>query len=83
MGEPINEKPLEHTCRCGTRFTGRCDLSGVVTMHSPAKGDRLLRDVAEFAGWHGVNIWPRLNGFNGYSSITFVRAPRPQEADRG
>lgn len=79
MSDLLNEKPFDHYCRFGTRFTAaRCDFVGGVEMHTPAEGDDLLRDVAEVIGFHAVNIWPRLNGFSGYDFVEFRRPTGPK-----
>lgn len=75
----VNEKPFEHRCRNGTVFTGtRCDLRDGVDVQldgwvKDVRGWRELVncDYVEFAAWHALNIFPQLNGFQGYDCITF------------
>lgn len=71
----LNERPFSHVCHNGTRFDcERCDLRGPIEVRTLGEIDRerLTADFAEFAGWHGVNIHPYLNGFNGYDCLKFV-----------
>jgi hypothetical protein len=71
----IGNQRFSHTCRNGTQFQAdRCDFASI----SATKKDYpqlLAADVAEMIGFHAVNIWPNLNGFQGYDCLTFVRCP--------
>lgn len=80
-----NDKPIEHRCHNGNVFMcRRADLKEkvVVVTHKLTtdvisatnichRTDELIKDVAEFIGWHALVVWPELNGFSGYDTIHF------------
>jgi hypothetical protein len=70
----INENPLSHTSNNGCHFTAtRCDLKGGVKLFKPSwitEAD-MAADIAEFGAFHGMEIWPKLNGFQGWGSVEF------------
>jgi len=69
-----NDKPFEHICSNGTTFKcERCDFREPILVSSQPLGEfKFANDVAEMIGFHATNIWPNLNGFQGYDTITFV-----------
>jgi len=81
--EPINENPFEHTCRNGTVFTAkRCDFLGGVAFRDESANEALfLQDLSEMIGFHACNIHPRLNGFQGYDCVNFVREEGRSETE--
>lgn len=73
----MNKKPFQYRSHFGTVFNcPTCDLSKPIVITDAPAFDLLLRDVAEMAGWHAVNIRPELNGFAGYDCLTFVGVPK-------
>ena len=61
-----------HTFECDY-----CDLRTPIRVRSNRKptNDKELsffaRDVSEMIAYHAMNIWPQLNGFSGYDTLTF------------
>ncbi len=72
-GSTNNLKPFSYVATWGTVF--ECEYSDfrtpILTSGSPKSVELRMRDVAEMAGYHGVNIWHTLNGFQGYDTIRF------------
>ena len=70
----MNEKPFDHHCSNGSSFQcSRCDFTEPIEVLD-MPGDSLAlfaADVAEMIGFHAINIWPKLNGFQGYDTIDF------------
>ena len=75
-----NDKPIEHRCHNGNVFKcQRADLKEKIivvrdrdfTAPDMTFDEGLIKDVAEFIGWHALVIWPELNGFSGYDTIHF------------
>lgn len=68
-----NNRPFEHCCSNGTKFRcERADLREPITVSNrPSSWKSVCEDVAEFIGFHAVNIWPDLNGFSGYDTLDF------------
>lgn len=81
-----NDKPIEHRCKNGNNFLcRRADLKEKVVVVTAKlstdvisaanichRTDELIKDVAEFIGWHAVCIRPELKGgFQGYDCIHF------------
>lgn len=60
----------------GASFTGPSDLSSPILMTTRADQDTstedLAADIAEFIGWHALQILPTLAEFAGYDTITFA-----------
>ena len=87
----MNAEPIEHTSQSNliTFRCARADLSvpiavtgwGQIIVKGDTRGvpmERFASDVAEFAAWHAINIFPQLNGFQGYNCITFkLERPAP------
>jgi cytolysin (calcineurin-like family phosphatase) len=70
----INDKALSHTATNGCRFkAARADLKGGVKLIKPegTTEANMAADIAEFGAFHGMEIWPRLNGFQGWGSVEF------------
>jgi hypothetical protein len=72
--KPINDKPFTYETRSGAVF--RCNTSDLrgdirVTGYSeePAK---FAVEVAEMASHHAIEVWPKLNGFQGYDTLRFI-----------
>ena len=72
----MNKKPFSYHSTYGARFECEtCDFSTpvIVTLDDTDMPMRLYgNDVAEMIGYHATNIWPELNGFQGYDTIRFV-----------
>jgi|GEM_PF-2835905 len=76
----LNETSFEHRSRNGVNFVAdRCDFRNGVTAKIPQDlpellndKEKLMQDVAEMVGYHATNIWERLNGFQGYDTVTFT-----------
>jgi hypothetical protein len=32
---------------------------------------KVMADMVEFGAWHAINIYPDLNGFQGYDCVSF------------
>jgi len=75
--KPLAERPWEHRCNHGTRFTcKRCDFTQPIIVEPiSANVFNLLQDVAEMIGFHAKNIHPELPHFAGYDCITFQIKP--------
>lgn len=74
MAKHLNERSFEHSCRNGTNFfSDRCDFRTNVRVEVPRDISReaLMQDVSEMIGYHAMNIFPQLNGFQGYDTIIF------------
>jgi hypothetical protein len=77
----IGNQRFSHICRNGTQFQAdRCDFASGIIHYIPATTQKdypqlLAADVAEMIGFHAVNIWPNLNGFQGYDCLRFVICP--------
>ena len=70
----MNDKPFRHTAG-RFRFTAaRCDFQSGVMIHTPKDytAIELVAAVAEMTGYHATSIWPELNGFSGYDSISWT-----------
>ena len=69
----MNEKPFTHHCCNGSRFQcDRCDFTKPIkVLDKPPYEALFAADVAEMIGYHAINIWPELNGFQGYDTIEF------------
>jgi hypothetical protein len=77
-GRPINERPVEYVSISGITFRcKRADFAGhkirVSGWEGPYRDEetRLMQAVADFIGFHAMNIHPALNGFAGYDTIHF------------
>lgn len=71
-----NETPIEHTCRNGTVFrSSRADLADVVQVKRSSDWPQTCADFAEFGAWHAMEIWPHLNGFQGYDCVRYRGLP--------
>lgn len=46
-------------------------VRSVRTPKTNAELDFFARDVAQMIAYHAMNIWPELNGFQGYDCIKF------------
>lgn len=73
----MNEKHFSYRSHNGTQFIAeRCDFRTGVSVQSPVLASGCYAgfssDVAEMIGYHATNIWPSLNGFQGYDCITFT-----------
>lgn len=70
----MNEKSFSHHCRFGTKFScERCDFNSPIKVEdAPTDVTQRMSDVAEMIGFHATNIWPDLNGFQGYDCLQFV-----------
>jgi hypothetical protein len=69
----MNEKAFAYTSHHGTRFTSaRCDFSTPIEVHEKPKTALYVKDVAEMIGYHATNVWPQLNGFQGYDCLDFI-----------
>ncbi len=75
-----NDKPISHLSHNGTEFhCARADLKEPIIVkvngtYPPSfeNFDNLVRDVAEFIGFHASNIRSDLtNGFSGYDTLRF------------
>ncbi len=72
----VNDRPIEHQTRKLTFTCARADLRapikvhGYLTLRFPLI-QNLASEVAQFAAWHALNIFPELNGFQGYDTLTF------------
>ncbi len=74
MANWINDNPLEHRSNNGTVFLAeRCDLRSGVEVMKPKQISvtDLCADFAEFAAWHTHCIFEQLNGFPGWSGISY------------
>lgn len=71
----MNDHPFEYTSHNGTVFYAeRCDFRGGVTVtYKPVYPFPFAEDVAEMIGYHATNIHPKLNGFQGYDCIKWIR----------
>lgn len=69
----MNERPFEHHCSNGSSFQcDRCDFAKPIkVLDKPSDEELFAADVAEMIGYHATNIWPDLNGFQGYDCIHF------------
>lgn len=70
----------------GASFTGSSDLSSPILMTTRADQDAstedLAADIAEFIGWHALQVLPTLSEFSGYDTITFAfHIPKQLRAD--
>ena len=75
----MNKKPFNHRCYWGTIFAcDTCDFSTpiyVTTSCDQSSHNFLVmysKDLSEMIGYHATNIWPELNGFQGYDTLTFI-----------
>lgn len=72
----MNTLQFTYTSANGTIFfCETCDFSTPVKvkmMDEDMARWMYTRDVAEMIGYHATNIWPELNGFQGYDCINFV-----------
>ena len=72
----MNKLQFSYMSHWGTQFyCDTCDFSTPVTVTmSDEDMSRSLYsvDVAEMIGYHATNIWPQLNGFQGYDTIKFI-----------
>ena len=69
-----NENPFSHQCSNGTFIKcDRCDFRTPVTVVKPKDIDEnnFITDISEMIGFHAINIWPDLNGFQGYGTIHY------------
>jgi len=72
--EFLNDSRWQHICSNGTEFTcDRCDFKEPVIINPPdnLSPENLWQDLSEMIGYHALNVWPNLNGFQGYDTITF------------
>jgi len=69
----MNDKPFSYTSHYGTEFVcDRCDFkTPLIVKNQPSGGKQRMSDVAEMIGYHATNIYPELNGFQGYDCIQF------------
>jgi len=71
--KPLNENSFSHYCHNGTWFEcDRCDFGAPVKVRNDNEDlslPQLMSDVAEMIGFRTCNIWPELNGFQGYDCI--------------
>lgn len=72
-----NSTPIEHRSHFGTLFAAeRADLStGVKVSGVPEDAASAMSDVAEFAAFHAMQVWPELTAFPGYDCIYFEVTP--------
>jgi hypothetical protein len=57
------------TFTCKTRdLSTHVFVSDVSRQMSP---QTFAAEVAEFVGWHAIQVYPTLNGFNGYDTLRF------------
>lgn len=71
-GRGINpDGPYQHNSHYGSKFAGKCNLSGTITVERPSHltDEQFACDVSEFIGYHLLNIRPCLNGFAGYGAV--------------
>ena len=78
----INEKPFVYVAFGGTRFTSpRYDLKGGLLVERPKYHDelseeersaRLVADTADMVSHFATEIFPKLNGFSGWSSVQII-----------
>jgi hypothetical protein len=71
----LNENKFEHYGHYGTLFTAdRCDFRGGVKVEIPncISKEALMSDISEMVAYHAINIFPRLNGFQGYDCIDYL-----------
>ena len=69
----MNKKPFKYHASNGTKFSGECsDLSKGVKVERPDElgGKSFCADCIEFGAWHQREIWPNLNGFQGYDCFS-------------
>ena len=59
------------TSSCGTRFESTCSLRRIAVYNRPTRMDNYSLDLSEFIAYHSLNIWGKLNGFQGYDNMTF------------
>jgi len=80
-GKPMNDMPFMHNSFHGTSFTcDRCDFKTPVnvkldvSLMEVADVDilsKIMLDISEMIGYHATNIFPQLNGFQGYDCIRY------------
>ena len=69
----LSQTPFQYLCANGTEFScSKCNFKEPIIVHWKPKNDLLFAvDVAEMISYHLANIWPELNGFQGYDCIRF------------
>ena len=74
MSKFMNDLLYTHTSRNGTTFEcKRCDFRDIVYYYDkPKELNLFLQDVSEMIAQHAMVIWPELNGFQGYDTITYI-----------
>ena len=80
---PISERPFEHSCRFGTKFTAdHCDFETGLIIHKPKdiSEENFIKDIAAVIGYHAVAILPDLKRFNGYGSFDIKIVQEPEES---
>lgn len=74
-GKPMNDMPFEHVSHNGTVFKcSRCDFKEPIYVSQPDESfwlNKLMVDISEMIGYHAMNIWNQLNGFQGYDTIEY------------
>lgn len=78
----MNYKSFTHTAGRFKFFAPRCDFQSGIFMQTPKSytATELAAAVAEMIGYHATAIWPELNGFSGYDSISWtIRNPISDE----
>ena len=74
----MNKTPFSYHSSWGSTFEcDTCDFSTPMRVRQIQRPktinelDFYSRDLAEMIGYHATNIWPKLNGFQGYDCIKF------------
>jgi hypothetical protein len=76
-GEPMNDKAFLHRSSNSIElFSQYCDFRTGVYIVKPEYIDELsevelTKAIAENIGYHAINIFKELNGFNGYGNIQY------------
>jgi len=72
------DEPIEHRCAprmCLVVFRcSRADLGAPVVVTSaegPLPREVLAEAITGFVAWHALNIFPHLNGFQGYDCVQY------------
>ncbi len=79
----MNDKPFIHRADMFTFTASRCDFQSGVIIRTPKQytETELAAAVAEMIGYHATAIWPELNGFSGYDSISWTIANSLSDKD--
>jgi hypothetical protein len=69
----MRNNPFRHTAGRFIFTSPSCDLRFGVAIRTPKSytATELAAAVAEMTGYHATAIWPDLNGFSGYDSISW------------